>query len=112
LFFHHGEHGNHGEIFVAHVAVSCGSWLKFSFFDRIEAERRKTDLGSPEGERSESVDGISKMAGSLWRRMTACCCALVFQRCNTRPPWTLVLCGHFVPVFHQFCFLFGVSSVL
>jgi hypothetical protein len=23
-----------------------------------------------------------------------------------------VLCGYFVPVFHQFCFLFGVSPVV
>jgi hypothetical protein len=110
LFFHHGEHGGHGEVFGAHVAVSCGSWLKFSFFDRIEAERRKTDFGSPEGERSELIDGINKMAGSLWRRMTACCCALVFQRYNTRPPWTLCplwsFCSGFSPVLFPFrCFL-------
>jgi hypothetical protein len=68
-FFHHGEHGGHGEVFGAHLTVSCGSWLKFGFFDRIEAELRKTDLGSPEGERSESIDGINKIDGLSRGRM-------------------------------------------
>jgi hypothetical protein len=44
FIFHHGEHG---EVFGAHVAVFCDSWLKVGFFDRIEAERRKTALSSP-----------------------------------------------------------------
>jgi hypothetical protein len=63
LFFAHGEYGGQGEVFSFCLTVFCGSWLKFDFFDRIEAERRKTALGSPWGERSESIDGINNMAG-------------------------------------------------
>ena len=52
------------------------------FFDRIEAERRKTDLGSPEGERSESIDGFNKIAGSQRGRMPVCGGAVAFRFCN------------------------------
>jgi hypothetical protein len=72
LFFHHEEHIGHGEIFAVHVTVLCVSWLKAGFFDRIEAERRKTDLGSPEGERSESIDRINKNEGSPRGGMLVC----------------------------------------
>ena len=69
LFFAHGEYGGQGEVFSFYLIVFCGSWLKFDFFERIEAERRKTALGSPEGERSESIDGNNKMAGFPRGRM-------------------------------------------
>jgi hypothetical protein len=89
LFFHHGEHGSHGEIFVAHVAVSCGSWLKFSFFDRIEAERRKTDLGSPEGERSESIDKIKRMGENQRKGTHADCSSVALWPFAANPPRAL-----------------------
>ena len=47
LIFHHGEHGGHEEVFTVHATVFYGSCLKLGFIDRIEAERRKTALGSP-----------------------------------------------------------------
>ena len=68
------------------MTVFCGWWLKFGFFDRIEAERRKTDLGSPEGERSESIDGINKIAGSQRGRVTVCGSALSLRFCNAPVP--------------------------
>ena len=36
--------------------------------DRIEAKRRKTALGSPEGEQSESINKISRIGGKLDRK--------------------------------------------
>ena len=65
LFFHHGEHGGHGEVFEVHATVFCGSWLNLVFRQNYR---------------------INKMAGSLRRRMPMCGDVVDFRLCNAPDP--------------------------
>ena len=60
----------------------------------------------------DRIDGINKMESSSEVGLRQAAVPWHFGQAMQRLLELSVLRGYFVPVFHQFCFLFGVSTLV
>jgi hypothetical protein len=61
LFFHHGEHGGHGEIFAVYVIVMSASWLKIGFLTESKRSGERLTLAAQRASAASQLIELTKM---------------------------------------------------